>query len=299
MDKVEEYIKEVCEKWSRCPLCGAGVGFEVKRGIFTIGRFICKACSAEWELIATVRGEIKGLKLMKIGLSEIAVQYKFQTHPLEWWAEVRERLRKAEKKGNRCPLCGSEVGIGIKGKDIMFCKACLAEWRSCITKDGEVKGFTLIKPDLAGRATKYVSQTLLLEEWMELDLAGEKVKESKEGLILKVKKVEEFKEELIAKLDKRLINGEISEETYKQILERIKSMKEAEKSEEETIFGIPEGKQVFIKTEPAKLNLEDIDPTLKMMNTGIKLVAGGAVMYIIGLIFFLLFILITLILIFV
>ena len=67
----------------------------------------------------------------------------------------------------------------------------------------------------------------------QINLAGEKVMESKKELIPKIEGVEGSKEELIAKLDERLINGEISEETYKQILDRIKSMSEAKKSEEQ------------------------------------------------------------------
>ena len=66
----------------------------------------------------------------------------------------------------------------------------------------------------------------------QMNVAGEKVTESKEEHIPKIEGMEESKEELIAKLDKRLINGEISEETYKQIIDRIKSMSEANKSKE-------------------------------------------------------------------
>ena len=66
----------------------------------------------------------------------------------------------------------------------------------------------------------------------QMNLAGEKVTESKKELIPKIEGVEESKEELIAKLDKRLIDGEISEETYKHIIDRIKSMSEANKSKE-------------------------------------------------------------------
>lgn len=317
MKDIDEYIKEVCDKWGSCPLCGQYGGLEVQKGIINRG-ISCKICSAEWLAIPTVNG-IKGLKLTKMGRSNIAAQYNLQTHPLEWWAGLRERLRKAEEKGNWCPFCGSEVGFQCRlanradleklppgifhPSSIMFCPACSAELMPCFAKNGEAKGFTLLKPDLAGRATKYVSKTMLLEEWLELNLPGVKVKESKEELIPQEKKVEELKEEQIAKLDKRLINGEISEDTYKQILERIKNNSAKERSQNNI-----KGKSEFTQTKSTELNLLnidndptlkmmntdlfDIDPALKMMNTGVKLVAGGAVLYIIGFFLFLFFILI-------
>jgi len=239
-DSPVEYIKKVYEKWKRCPICGSEDGFEVKRYFLVKCRLVCKACSAEW-VPNIEKGEINGMTLLKSDLDGKAAQDEFSTHPLEWWAGMEERIRIREEKGNQCPFCGSEK-IEIKWKavqprkgigeipDIIVCTACLAELKFCF-KDG-VSQLTLIKPDLAGRATRYLSQTLPLDEWIKLNLAGEKVTESKKELIPKIERVEESKEELIAKLDKRLINGEIREETYKQILDRIKSMSEAKKSKE-------------------------------------------------------------------
>jgi hypothetical protein len=232
MGEVDEYIKKVCEMWKYCPICGSEEGFDLKR----IGkRIVCKTCSAEWLPEVTWSGEIKGLTLFKPDQDGLALYHKSETHPPEWWLDLRERLSKLATR--RCPICGSEVGFGVKVDVeksfisvkpgyITFCRVCSAEWKM------EEKGWTLIKPDLDGRATKYLSQTMPPEEWVEMNLAGEKVTESKKELIPKIEGVEESKEELIAKLDKRLINGEISEETYKQILDRIKSMSEANKSKE-------------------------------------------------------------------
>ena len=140
-----------------------------------------------------------------------------------------EYIKKVYEKWKRCPICGSEDGFEVKRfflvKCRLVCKACSAEWIPYIGDEpkGEITGMKLIKHDLDGKAAQYEFSIHPPEWWVGMD---EHIRLREE------KRVEESKEELIAKLDKRLINGEISEETYKQILERIKSMSEANKSKE-------------------------------------------------------------------
>ncbi len=135
-------------------------------------------------------------------------------------------LRKVSEKWNQCPICGSESGFEIKKGHIyvlekimiLVCKNCSAEWFVARTLfSDEIKGLTLGKTDLEGRATKYISEVHSPEWWVKTKLAEEKVKETK----AKDEAIQKFKEEQIAKLDKRLINGDISERTYNQILERM------------------------------------------------------------------------------
>ena len=137
-------------------------------------------------------------------------------------------LREVSEKWNCCPICGSESSFEIKkGKLVSYglayparliCKDCSADWYVARTIfSNKIKGLTLRKADLEGRATKYIAIIRSPEGWVETKLAEEKVKEAK----AKDEAIQKIKEEQIAKLDKRLINGDISERTYNQILEKI------------------------------------------------------------------------------
>ena len=138
-------------------------------------------------------------------------------------------LREVSEKWNSCPICGYESSFKVKKRSyasvlsvsncmMLTCKNCSAEWFVDRTFfSGEIKGLALRKADLEGRATKYISEVHSPEWWIETKLAEEKVKEAK----AKDEAIQKIKEEQIAKLDKRLINGDISERTYNQILERI------------------------------------------------------------------------------
>jgi len=131
-------------------------------------------------------------------------------------------LREVSEKWNCCPICGSESSFEIKKKKLvsyalvyptrLTCKDCSAEW--IVDRPfffaGKIKGLALRKPDSEGRAKKYIDIIRSPEWWVETKLAEEKVKEAKAK-----------KEEQIAKIDKRLINGDISERTYNQLLEKI------------------------------------------------------------------------------
>lgn len=138
-------------------------------------------------------------------------------------------LREVSEKWNCCPICGSESSFEIKKKKLvsyalvyptrLICKDCSAEWfvDRPFFFAGKIKGLILRKPDLEGRAKKYISEVHSPEWWVETKLAEEKVREAK----AKDEDIQKIKEEQIAKLDKRLINGDISERTYHQILEKI------------------------------------------------------------------------------
>lgn len=137
-------------------------------------------------------------------------------------------LREVSEEWNRCPICGSESGFEIKKKERVYvlvyptrliCKNCSAEWYADrpLFFAGKNKYLTLRKPDLEGRAKKDIGKIHSPEWWIESKLAEEKVKEAK----AKDEAIQKIKEEQIAKIDRRLINGEISERTYNQILERI------------------------------------------------------------------------------
>ena len=84
----EQYLREVSEKWNRCPICGFESEFEVKIG-FIFKVLICKNCSAEWIVDKTFSGEIKGLALRKPDLEGRATKYIAEVHPPEWWVETK------------------------------------------------------------------------------------------------------------------------------------------------------------------------------------------------------------------
>lgn len=147
MESVEEYAEEVCEKWKHCPLCRSEDGFAKRVGVTGVTRLTCKACSAEWWIIVTWRGKIKGMMLMKIGLSQIAVQYRSQTKPLEEWMALdlgTENVKESEGTHTRgkeveeykeeeliderndvrkvvriCPVCNLEID-----EEASFCPHC-------------------------------------------------------------------------------------------------------------------------------------------------------------------------------
>ncbi len=138
-------------------------------------------------------------------------------------------LREVSEEWNRCPICGSESSFEIKKKKLvsyalvyptrLICKNCSAEWYvdRPLFFAGKIKGLILRKPDLEGHAKKYIGKIRSPEWWLESKLAEEKLKEAK----AKDEAIQKIKEEQIAKIDRRLINGEISERAYNQILERI------------------------------------------------------------------------------
>lgn len=137
-----------------------------------------------------------------------------------------EYLREVSEEWNCCPICGSESGLEVKKKELgvflvyltrLICKNCSAEWIAAKSFSGKINGLTLRKPDLEGRAKKYIAKLHSPEWWIETKLTEQQVKKTKEEVMQK------FKEEQIANLDRRLINGEISERTYNQILERIEN----------------------------------------------------------------------------
>ncbi len=140
-----------------------------------------------------------------------------------------EYLREVREKWNRCPICGSESGFEIKkghiyvidelNYPILVCKNCSAEWYvdRPFFFAGKIKGLILRKPDLEGNAKKYIDKIRSPEWWVEMNLAEEQVNKAKEKVMQK------SKEQQISQLDKRLINGEISERTYNLILKRIEN----------------------------------------------------------------------------
>lgn len=140
-------------------------------------------------------------------------------------------LREVSEEWNQCPICGSESGFEIKKKEFAYvlfayvslsptkliCKSCSAEWYvdRPFFFAGKIKGLILRKPDLEGHAKKYIGKIHSPEWWVEMNLTEEQVNKAKEEVMQK------SKEQQIAKLDKRLINGEISEGTYNRIIKRI------------------------------------------------------------------------------